>query len=172
MEPTNFRDPARWNTVVVPDAAARRAHTNVDVDENGCWISRYSTGSHGYAQVGWSLRGHPSGKKNQMVLAHRASWVAVNGQVPLGMTIDHLCKVRRCVNPDHLRMLPNYENARRINGQDWPIGTCRRGHSVEFLVPVARRAKNGERRMGRTCQLCARVLQAEYRERRRMKRVA
>lgn len=164
MEPTNFRDPARWNTIVVPDAVAQRARTNIDVDANGCWISRYSVASHGYAQIGWSVRGHPQGKKNRMVLAHRASWTAVNGQVPMGMTIDHLCKVRRCVNPDHLRLLPNYENSRRNKGHDWPIGTCSRGHSAESLIPIKRRSKSGEPRYGVTCGECARIHKQKWKE--------
>ena len=126
----NYRRPDRWNSVPVPERVAQRALTNVDKQPNGCWISRYSVASHGYAQIGWSVTGRrdANGRKIQMVLAHRAAWVAVNGQVPLGMTIDHLCKERRCVNPAHLRRLPNYENARRVNGEDWPMGFCKRGH--------------------------------------------
>ena len=89
-----------------------------------------------------------------MVLAHRAAWVAVNGQVPLGMTIDHMCKERRCVNPDHLRLLPNYENARRTDGHDWPLGYCIHGHDATHLVEVTRNANAS----GKTvlCGICLR----------------
>lgn len=48
-----FRSPDRWNSVPVPERVAQRAYERVDVDENGCWISRYSVASHGYAQIGW-----------------------------------------------------------------------------------------------------------------------
>ena len=125
----DFRDPRRWNSVPVPERVALRAITNVDKREDGCWISRYSVASHGYSQIGWN-----DGVKRHMVLGHRAAWSAVNGQVPLGMTIDHLCKERRCVNPDHLRLLPNYENARRTSGRDWPLGYCVNGHPNSDLV--------------------------------------
>lgn len=88
MEPTNFRNPARWNSVPVPERVAARAIANVDKQADGCWISRYSVASHGYSQVGWQDKG-----ERHLVLGHRAAWVAVHGQVPLGMTIDHTCKV-------------------------------------------------------------------------------
>lgn len=140
-----FRTPERWNSVPVPERVAQRAATNVDIQADGCWISRYSVASHGYAQIGWQT---PTSR--HMVLAHRASWVHVNGQMPLGMTIDHLCKERRCVNPEHLRMLPNYENARRVAGSDWPIGFCKRGHPNSELVEYPR----GDGGVARECRIC------------------
>lgn len=156
MEPTNFRSPDHWNTIAVPERVARRAVENIDKQADGCWISRYSVSTHGYAQIGWAVpESERRGKaKSEMVLAHRAAWTAVNGQVPLGVTIDHLCKVRRCVNPDHLRLLPNIENARRNQGGDFPMGECRNGHPDALLVRMARRSKSGERRWGTTCGQC------------------
>ena len=85
-----------------------------------------------------------------MVLAHRASWVFVNGQVPVGVTLDHTCKVARCVNPNHLRVIPNFENARRTDGRDWPLGECVNGHSNDHL------AKHPSRD-GLICAACRRV---------------
>lgn len=122
-KPHTFRTPERWNSVPVPERVAARAIANIDKQPDGCWISRYSIASHGYSQIGWQNAG-----SRHVVLGHRAAWVSAHGQVPLGMTIDHLCKTRRCVNPEHLRLLPNYENARRVAGADWPIGYCKRGH--------------------------------------------
>lgn len=151
----NFRAPERWNSVLVPDRVARRAYENVTPDLNSCRLSSYSVGSHGYAQIGWT-----ENKKTHMVLAHRAAWVHVNGQVPLGMTLDHLCKNRRCVNPDHLRLLPNYENARRTSGRDWPIGTCANGHDATHLV----KQKNGRSACGYSlvCGTCRRESQLRW----------
>lgn len=148
-----FRSPDRWNSVLVPERVARRAYERVEVDEGGCWISTYSVASHGYAQIGWQ---DPTGKTH-MVLAHRAAWTHVNGQVPLGMTIDHLCKTRRCVNPEHLRLLPNYENARRVHGLDWPMGVCANGHSNADLVVRKTYNKRGEPRPGVICGPCRRI---------------
>lgn len=169
---SDFRHPDRWNSVSVPARVAKRAFENADHRSDGCWISRYSTASHGYAQIGWSLpRDERRGKaKVEMVLAHRASWVHVNGQVPLGMTIDHLCKERRCVNPAHLRLLPNYENARRIDGKDWPLGTCVNGHDHTSLVRVKRKSKSGAPRWGLMCKECQAIYQARYRAKKKVAR--
>lgn len=157
MEPTNFRTTDRWNSVPVPERVAERAYTRVDVDENGCWISRYSVASHGYSQIGWNDKG--TGRF--VVLGHRAAWVHINGQVPVGMTLDHVCKVRRCVNPDHLRLLSNYENARRTHGEDWAFGTCANGHSNMFLRDDPhRKTKSGNPRIGRRCIKCAAMYSA------------
>ena len=150
---TGFRHPERWNSVPVPERVSERAITNVDKREDGCWISRYSVASHGYSQIGWQTK-----TSRHVVLGHRAAWVHVNGQVPLGMTLDHTCKERRCVNPEHLRALPNFENARRIDGMDWPMGTCANGHSSEHLMDVhSRLNKAGGRRVGKGCSVCYRL---------------
>lgn len=44
---------------------------------------------------------------------HRYAWERVNGPIPEGLTIDHLCRVRNCVNPDHLEVVTREENSRR-----------------------------------------------------------
>lgn len=127
-----------------------RALANANQVEAGCLISTYSVASHGYAQIGWW-----EGGRSRMTTAHRAAWTAVYGAIPEGMTVDHLCKVRRCINPEHLRLLSNVENARRNQGADYPIGlACRKGHPSSARVRVARRTKAGERRWGFTCGMC------------------
>lgn len=155
----NYRKPSRWNTVSVPERVAERAYTRHVVNEDGCWVSTYSTASHGYAQIGWQDEG-----SRHVVLAHRAAWVHVNGQVPIGMTIDHTCKTRPCVNPAHLRLLSNYENARRNDGTDWPFGQCQHGHPATALVERERIAKSGRRYKALRCIECEREWQKRYRE--------
>ena len=111
--------------IVIPDRVASRAANRWIAGENGCHISTYSVASHGYAQVGW----HDGPNVRHMTLCHRAAWVWANGrQIPDGMTIDHLCKNRRCVNPNHLRLISNFENARRTDGSDWEMCKCKHGH--------------------------------------------
>ena len=130
MKPTQNLPVARKprTPIIIPDAAALRALSRWTLEApTGCHISDYSCGSHGYAQIGWSAR-REGGHKTRGTLAHRAAWTAVYGQIPEGQTIDHLCKNRRCVNIEHLRLLPNFENARRTSGRDWPLGYCRNGH--------------------------------------------
>lgn len=88
--------------------------------DTGCLVSRYSVGSHGYAQA-WD--------GETVVLAHRIVWERHHGPVAKGMTVDHLCHNRKCVEIEHLRELSNLENARRNKaGADWPAGQCINGH--------------------------------------------
>ena len=134
---------------MIPMHVAERAATRYVVDPSGCHISTYSTGSHGYAQVGWTADGF-----TQMTTAHRAAWVRAKGQIPEGMTVDHTCKQRRCVRIDHLRILSNYDNARRTRGRDWPLGQCINGHPDSEL----RQEPSGRIR----CQPCKKAAQARY----------
>lgn len=84
------------------------------VDENGCWLSLYSVGSHGYSQIGWT----GADGKTKMRLGHRVAWESVHGPIPEDMTVDHECRVRRCINPDHLQLMSNLDNARGGGGKN------------------------------------------------------
>lgn len=114
-----------------PDKVYHRVMANTERTPDGCLESLYSRGSHGYTQVGWNESGY---QDSQMLLTHRAVWQWVYGEIPEGMTIDHLCHNRACVEIAHLRLLTNYENARRTKGRDWPLGECINGHSNEHLA--------------------------------------
>ena len=63
-------------------------------------------------------------------LAHRLVWEDVNGPIPDGMTIDHLCRVHNCVKIDHLELVTqalNNERARTAQGYHLG-GKCGRDH--------------------------------------------
>lgn len=74
------------------------------VNENGCWIWQRSLGEKGYGVVRVDGR---------LVGAHKAYWERENGPVPDGLELDHLCRVRKCVNPAHLEPVTHRENVRR-----------------------------------------------------------
>src|SRR5690348_5568596 len=77
----------------VLDAAERRFWKLVNKTET-CWLW---TGrlNHGYGYFRVTIL--PGGS------AHRFAWrVMGRGEIPVGMQLDHLCRVRNCVNPDHL----------------------------------------------------------------------
>jgi len=73
-------------------------------DENGCWIWLWSKNRKGYGV----LRDGP-----QMGYAHKVYWERVNGPVPDGLQLDHLCRVRACVNPMHLEAVTGTLNQQR-----------------------------------------------------------
>ena len=69
------------------------------------WVG--SVGSAGYGQ--FSLNGRP-------VKAHRYAWERLNGPIPDGMVIDHVCYVKTCVNPAHLRLATRAQNTANRSG--------------------------------------------------------
>lgn len=139
-------------TKPIPVRVAFRAATRyVVVGE--CHISVYSVASHGYAQIGWQEDG-----KTQGTTAHRAASTFYDGPLDEGETVDHRCKNRRCVRREHLRRLSNFENARRTNGRDWPLGECAHGHPNELLAVKGRK---------RVCGVCNAEWQAGWRAKRR-----
>ena len=75
----------------------------VEVLKNGCWQWIGCIHRLGY------------GICNALgeILAHRVVYREVVGKIPEGMTIDHLCRNRSCVNPSHLETVSLAENVRR-----------------------------------------------------------
>lgn len=118
----------------IHDVAAYVREHSVE-DESGCWIWQNDTSSNGYGQI------KPAGSKR--LPAHRASYVAFKGEIPDGLYIDHLCRVRACVNPDHLEPVTHEENVRR------GLGGVLGAHCGPSHVPPAERP-------GRVCPGCAR----------------
>lgn len=65
-------------------------------------------------------------KGGKSYLAHRLRWIEANGPIPDGMTVNHLCWNRSCVNVSHMNLLSAKENARRqIHSLS---GVCKIGH--------------------------------------------
>ena len=71
---------------------------------SGCWLWTKCGTHNGY---GWIKR---NGKHQY---AHRTSYELFVGPIPEGLQIDHLCRVRCCVNPRHLEPVTRSENIRR-----------------------------------------------------------
>lgn len=80
--------------------------------------------------------------------AHIVAWAKVNGPVPGGKTLDHLCRRRRCQEPTHLEPADQPEQERRkANAWRMRRQTCPRGHS---MAGAAITPEGG--RLCRTCQ--------------------
>jgi len=78
------------------------ARANLSV--SGCWEWQAATQNQGYGDLGFG------GKR---WLAHRLSYTLLVAPIPDGLTIDHLCRNRRCIRPDHLEVVPMKENILR-----------------------------------------------------------
>lgn len=73
-----------------------------------CWIWQRAVGPEGYGRG--SL---PGEHRSTTPLAHRMMWERLRGPIPETYVIDHLCAVKRCVNPDHLEPVTQAENILR-----------------------------------------------------------
>jgi hypothetical protein len=94
------------------------------VDPGGCWLWTGATSSTGYGNF-WMDR--------RYVGAHRAAYLMFRGPVPEGLELDHLCRVRRCVNPFHLEAVTRQINTLRGTGPSAENATkthCKRGHEL------------------------------------------
>lgn len=106
-----------------------------------CWIWTRRPSMNGYGRIG--ITG----------LAHRASYEAFVGPIPSGLHIDHLCRVRRCVNPAHLEPVTCKENILRGESPEAKFARqthCKDGHPFDVH---ARRLSDG-RPYGRSCKRC------------------
>lgn len=92
---------------------------------------------------------------NRHCLVHRWVWEQLVGAIPEGLELDHLCRNRRCCNPDHLEPVTQKTNQER-GAMNWTTGPCIRSH----LPSERRRSKGGQT----YCKAC----RAEYRARRRL----
>lgn len=125
----------------------------VSKQDNGCWLW---TGAlvNGYGQI-------LVGKRR--ILAHRFAYELLVGPIPDGITLDHLCRVRNCVNPEHLEPCTMKDNTLRgvgLSAINARKTHCKHGHPFD--------AKNTYLRLtgGRTCRSCCAA-----RERRRYLRM-
>lgn len=69
-----------------------------------CWIWQMAINADGYGMLT---------RRGRQRIAHRMVYEELRGAIPTGMQIDHLCRVRECVNPDHLEPVSGTENTRR-----------------------------------------------------------
>lgn len=72
----------------------------------------YSTLCHEWLKAR-NDRGYGTTAAGEGRLAHRVIWERERGPVPAGLELDHLCRNRWCVNPDHLEPVTHKENMRR-----------------------------------------------------------
>lgn len=130
---------ARWVRVGRYPSHRECVEQNVRIDGNGCWIwqgSVHPTERYGSVFVD----GRPVG-------AHRFSYEAFVGPIPDGLHLDHLCRTRSCVNPQHLEPVTLAENNRRAPSANGAKTHCRNNHPYDEANTY--RSSNG-----RSCRRC------------------
>lgn len=127
-----------------------RFYTKV-LQAEGCWLWKGSINAKGYARFWDGAR---------LWQAHRWSYEHTIGPIPEGLQLDHLCRVRNCVNPAHLEPVTNRENTLRGLGPAKSRERMRRMHGCpsghpydEHNTIVRIRVQTGlPRRECRACQ--------------------
>lgn len=116
------------------------------VSDKGCWVWNGSTnGKRNYGKMFYN---------GKLELAHRIAYSLCKGEIPAGMTIDHLCNNTLCVNPNHLTVATQYDNNMRSNSicsKNKKKQACSKGHLyTEANTRIVVR-KDGIRRHCRAC---------------------
>jgi hypothetical protein len=123
---------------------------------SGCWLWG-GYGTYRYPQITIN---------SKKFYAHRAAYELFRGPIPHGLTIDHLCRVTWCVNPQHLEAVPIGENIRRgTPGQHNSDKThCPQGHpySGDNLILDAGRKNVRRCKICRTTQLSEMYLRRKH----------
>lgn len=115
----------------------------------GCWLWTAQIGRGGYARLK---------VRNRSLDAHKYIFELLNGAVQGGLELDHLCRVRCCVNPAHLEAVPKRTNI--LRGKSFAAvnaakAVCANGHPFDSL------RSNGHRR----CQQCNTAAVNRYKRR-------
>ena len=124
--------------------------------QSGCWLWQGPLLPTGYASVGMSSKavGEYVPGKSRNVRLHRWMYELHRANIPHGLDLDHLCRVRHCINPWHLEPVTRSVNLRRAVGigSQWSSRTaCSRGHA--YTPENTRVDKQGHR----VCRTCART---------------
>lgn len=119
---------------------------------SGCWLWLGEIDRGGYGRC--NIQGRTIG-------AHRVIYELEKGPIPPRLTLDHLCRVRSCVNPNHLEPVPHQVNCQRgLVGEHLRRRThCPQGHLYSESNTIMR--KNS-----RHCRTCRNVRHQEWWRRR------
>lgn len=114
------------------DAWERFVRFTVIDDAMGCWRWRGGLDQDGYGNF-------HDGKK--YISAHKYAYQQIVGSIPEGLVIDHLCRVRHCVNPFHMEVVTNHENIRRgeVAARERAKKACPRGHAYDTITSEGKR---------------------------------
>ena len=134
---------------------AERFETKYEPEPNtGCWLWISSVDGGGYGTIA-TKRGRAPAK------AHRVAYELYRGPIPTGLTLDHLCRVPRCVNPAHLEAVTHRVNVLRgvsPTSRNAAKTVCLYGHALTIENTYT---WNGRFQM-RQCRLCRQRRKKEW----------
>lgn len=108
-------------------------------------ISYKNVGRDGYSNITF---------KGYTMPRHRLAYIAAFGRIKVGYEIDHLCKNRSCINPNHLEQVTPQENVSR-SPNPWAMRTsCLRGH--KYTEKTMHRYQRDGKYWRRNCRICRR----------------
>lgn len=130
-----------------------------------CWLWHGATRNGGYGYLNVPKEPGGSIREGRKISAHILMYEHVKGPIPEGLELDHLCRVKNCVNPDHLEAVTHAENVRRGEaGLHNPVKECcPKGHPY---TPENTQIIKDPRGDYRRCKQC----HAEYERERRNKK--
>ncbi len=124
--------------------AIERFLAKIIIAEVGCWEWTANLYWNGYGEF-WD--------GNKYIRAHRFSYEWFKGEIPDGLQLDHLCRNRACVNPDHLEVVTSRDNILRGIGfavKNASATHCSHGHPYDLFNTYYRPGG------GRSCKTCGR----------------
>lgn len=122
--------------------------------DGSCWVWPGFTTEKGYGK----LTIPAPEARYRTVRAHRMVWEMIRGPIPEGLELDHLCRNRACVNPDHLEPVTSRTNTMRGIGPTAANATkthCLRGHEFNEINTYVR--PDGRRQ----CRACRKALRRD-----------
>jgi len=157
-------------TVSIPeftDDFVERFMRNIDMSKGlfECWEWMGSKDAYGYGQIG---------RNCHMYKVHRVLYTYFVSIIPFGLTLDHKCRNRSCVNPSHLEPVSNHENI--LRGESFTAKQsrqtyCINGHPLSGENLSIRYNKDGSFR-ARQCQTCRRIANRKWNDKQKTNKYA
>jgi len=134
---------------MIKNKVKKRFWKNVAITPS-CWLwTATITDGYGRIQI-----------NKKKMYAHRLAYELLIGIIPNGLELDHLCRVRNCVNPNHLEPVTHKENLQRGIHSNGQINKtcCKHGH--EYTNKNTYKYPDGRR----DCRICQKIRTTKYRK--------